>query len=153
MIKDDNILQNVFGHYMNSECDVGITMNKISKYLKNIIDFLIIINIIIDRLKVMGFEWNIRCDSNTESIARQIASRCRNKHLMWKWDDPKLSKAVPSPHGLMKCLRHVEIFDFDCILLLIGDRSTKIMQGVFIVHDEMIKSVCKRLLIKLIKMA
>ena len=97
-------------------------------------------------IKVLGIECKTRCNSNTEYMAKMLSSRFRSRYIKMKWNDSMLTKAVPSSHELIQCLHHSVVCDIDCVLLLVGDRSAKPIQGVLIVHDDVIKSVHKRFL-------
>ena len=62
------------------------------------------------------------------------------KHAYLKWDNPMLSSVVTSVHELVQCLHHTTVYELNCILLLIGDCTGRIIMGMWIKYDAMIKS-------------
>ena len=69
-----------------------------------------------------------------------LALKMKNKHSCIKWNDPILPQIVTSTHELVKCLCHAATYDLDHVLLLIGNRAGKLIFGMFIQCDSLIKA-------------
>ena len=57
------------------------------------------------------------------------------------WDDPFLSKVVALTHELVQCFHHATTHDLNCVLLLIGDISCRVLVGIWIKYDATIKAL------------
>ena len=57
-----------------------------------------------------------------------------------------LSKGIAPTHEVVQCLHHSTTCDLNCVLLLIGDRSGRMLVGTWIKYDVMVKAAHWRFL-------
>ena len=91
-------------------------------------------------------ELKTRCISSTEIEAKGLVQRLCQKCTCISWDNPRLSKVTVFTHELVQCFHHATIHDLNCVLLLIGDRSSRTLVGIWIKYDAMIKAARQRFL-------